>query len=162
MRSRHPKLACCPFAKSVLKAKYWSSAIRSLLQVECSLMAPVYLLHSHTYWKVLLNGTEHNIHTEEHPRAAHTSTAVNNHGSCEVAPPHITNILYEAIYWGRGAMIWPVGELQLFYNVASSCLLRERESEGRGWGGGEKRERARRKIYQLFILEISFHFLIYQ
>lgn len=100
---------------------------------------------SHTYWQVLLDGTEHNINTYEHPRTAYASTAVNNQGSWDVALPHITDVFDEKVCWGRSAMVWPFCELQVFYTVTHSCLLKRH-----------------REVYWFLILEVSFQLLIYQ
>lgn len=150
------------------RAFHFLSRTWRLLKVECLQKASAYLLSSHTYWEVVFNGTEHSVRTQEHPCPAHTSTAVHDDGSRQVAPAHVANILYETVCWGRRAVVWPVDELQLLYNVTSSCLVRQREREESGWGMGVEEERGRgrgrkrRKIYQLFIFEILFQFLIHQ
>lgn len=131
------------------RAFHFLSRTWRLLKVECLQKASAYLLSSHTYWVVVFNGTEHSVRTQEHPCPAHASTAVHDDGSRQVAPAHVANILYETVCRGRRAVVWPVDELQLLYNVTSSCLVRQREREESGWewgwrkreGGGEREER---------------------
>lgn len=60
-------------------------------------------------------------------------------------------------------MIWPFGELQVFYKVTNSCLLGvggvrgERGRKGERKGRREReRGRRRREIYQLLVLEILY------